>query len=60
VGIAAYFDTDVMLNWEGLSLRVQNAIELAAYKRFHSFEGDEAKHLADAAAAERWAALRAR
>ena len=55
IRIDADFQSDVTVEWGGLVLRVQNPSDVAAYKRLISFEGDEAKHLADAAAAELWA-----
>jgi hypothetical protein len=54
VRIPENFETDVVVAWGGFNLRVQHPNDLAAYKSVISWNGDELKHMADAAAARRW------
>lgn len=50
------FESDVAVAWGGFNLRVQHPADLAAYKSVITWNGDESKHLADAAAARLWLA----
>jgi len=48
------FNSAQTLTKYGLTMKVQNPKDLMDYKRIISFQGDEEKHLSDAAAVERW------
>ena len=54
VPISENFESAVKVEQFGLSLMVQNPIDLMSYKRIISWKGDELKHLADVEVMERW------